>query len=506
MKTKFLLRKGILCGILSLLLWGCFKEPNGFTEPDLSRPQNLTLERARATHEAARNRATRSEGDFGILYSGNLEAWWDGAQYSECDFSESYDVEVIAEKYYEQVHYLPDSTAVRSTVFPRLVVVEERLRERNPTPYVAFYFPDRLTEENYEQDAGEGLLNSLPKEGFSGVIIYTTLKGFPVAASRHEDGRQLSHAFLGDATDYTSLLEEVEKYNRIVENIRIFVGDETRSLTGETDIALSIIGKEAVVITSDGQTPAFDVADENKILPVDWHKLDLTGGGESNPTTPTGTTAPSDGIGDGEAGSSLKDGKYDKNEHIQTTSELVAEILDVIYNDCMGKTLIDAIGTDITIIVDSDSHKNGYDGNEFTIYFGDGNENGQQRPYVLIEELVHAYQHQQITNNEYNARMLNHELEAKACWFYFEKRRRPNTRFTNEYDRQLGSKIGTICFEYFLKEICPNMDINNDIHMSVYELLLGNLRTIPGYYKYTESIKGRHFNNFIQLTKNCPEL
>ncbi len=383
---------------------------------------------------------------------------------------------------------------VRSTVFPRLVVVEERLRERNPTSYVAFYFPDQLTEENYEQDAGEGLLNSLPKEGFSGVIIYTTLKGFPVAASRHEDGHQLSHAFLGDATDYASLLEEAEKYNRIVENIRIFVGDETRSSALED---LDGGGIPSVIVTAPRivRLPKL----ENPITdpdPIDWEVTD-----------PSKPSILDDPIGDHTGKeNSLKDGKYDKNEHIQTTSELVAEILDEIYNDCMGKTLIDAIGTDITIIVDSDSHKNGYDGNEFTIYFGDGNENGQQRPYVLIEELVHAYQHQQITNNEYNARMLNHELEAKACWFYFEKRQRPNTRFTNEYDRQLGSKIGTICFEYFLKEICPNMDINNDIHMSIYELLLGNLRTIPGYYKYTESIKGRHFNNFIQLTKNCPEL
>ena len=423
MKTKFLLRKSIFCSILFLLLWGCFKEPDGFTDPSVSRTQNLTLERARATHETAQDRTTRSEGDFGILYSGNLEPWWDGAKYSECDFSESYDVEVIAERYYEQVHYITDSLAVRSTVFPRLVVVEERLRDRNPTPYVAFYFPDRLTEENYEQDAGEGLLNSLPKEGFSGVIIYTTLKGFPVAASRHTEGRQIDQAFLGDATDYPSLIEAAEHYNRIVENIRIFVSEETRSIAGEEDIAWLVISKEGAVITTDGQTPAFDIDNETKILPVDWYKLDLSGGDTSNPATPTDKTAPTEGIGDGKAESSLKDGKYDKNEHIQTTSELVAEILDVIYGDCMGKTLIDAIGADITIEIDPNPKKNSYNKDKGIIKFGDGGEGGKQRGYVLLEELIHVYQREQVPDQVYEAAKLNYEIEAKVGWLMYEKRK-----------------------------------------------------------------------------------
>ena len=342
MKTKFLLRKSIFCSILFLLLWGCFKEPDGFTDPGVSRTQNLTLERARATHEAAQDRTTRSEGDFGILYSGNLEPWWDGAKYSESDFSESYDVEVIAERYYEQVHYITDSLAVRSTVFPRLVVVEERLRDRNPTPYVAFYFPDRLTEENYEQDAGEGLLNSLPKEGFSGVIIYTTLKGFPVAASRHAEGRQIDQAFLGDATDYPSLIEAAEHYNRIVENIRIFVSEDTRSSASE-DLDGGEIPPVTVTAPPIVRLPKL----ENPVIdPIDW--------GVTDPSSPT---VPDDPNGQGKE-NSLKDGKYDKNEHIQTTSELVAEILDVIYGDCMGKTLIDAIGADITIEIDPNPKKN----------------------------------------------------------------------------------------------------------------------------------------------------
>jgi len=403
-------------------------------------------------------------------------------------------VEVIAERYYEQVHYLPDSTAVRSTVFPRLVVVEERLRERNPTSYVAFYFPDRLTEENYEQDAGEGLLNSLPKEDFSGVIVYTTLRGFPVAASRHEDGRQLSHAFLGDATDDASLLEEVEKYNRIVENIRIFVGDETRSSALEDldggDVPPVIVTAPPIVRLPKLENPVTDPD------PIDWEVTD-----------PSKPNIPDDPIGDDTGKeSSLKDGKYDKNEHIQTTSELVAEILDEIYNDCMGKTLIDAIGADITIIVDSDSHKNGYDGNEFTIYFGDGNENGQQRPYVLIEELVHAYQHSQVGSESFNSYKLNYEIEAKACWLWYEYRRMGYEDLGRLYDTKVGQFGGTQKMLDLIKIWNKTHDLNEDETLHAYDVVCDRIRTLSKYSdkeKYPESDFGRTFNNFEELMKNC---
>lgn len=495
MKTKFLLRKGILCGILSLLLWGCFKEPDGYTEPDLSRPQNLTLERARATHEAARNRATRSEGDFGILYSGNLEAWWDGAQYSECDFSESYDVEVIAERYYEQVHYLPDSTAVRSTVFPRLVVVEERLRERNPTPYVAFYFPDRLTEENYEQDAGEGLLNSLPKEGFSGVIIYTTLKGFPVAASRHEDGRQLSHAFLGDATDYTSLLEEVEKYNRIVENIRIFVGDETRSSALEDldggDVPPVIVTAPPIVRLPKLENPVTDPD------PIDWEVTD-----------PSKPNIPDDPIGD-DTENSVNNGKYNKNIKIQVEDETLGEILDKIFEDCMGQTLINAIDIDIKIHTNAESDYSKFSSQGVNEIYLAGDANNI-RPFVLIEELIHNYQYQQAGHTQFASCMMNYEIEAKVCWLMYECRSNGYTDLGDKYDRQLGEGGGTEAFRLVMKFCYPEINCSDPIdrkrNHDFYSIARDFLRTIPPYGNssvYKESEACRNFDNMKELMVNC---
>lgn len=482
----------LLVGLFVVFLYGCIREQDGYVETKVSSEQKLTLERARATHETACEQATRSDGERGILYSGELNLWWESAQYSESYTAESYDVDVDAERYFEQAFFQSDSSVILHTVYPRIVVVEERLRERSPASYVAFYFPDVLAAGDYEQTLGDGLLNSYPKEGFTGVIVYTTLKGYPAAASRHREGEQIAQAFLGDATDSLSLINEIEKYNQIVQNIHILITEETRSSAKEDTDGGSI--PEVIVTVS----PVIRLPKlENPVLnpdPIDW-----TVDNPSSPTTPT------EGTGDGEPESSLEDGKYDKNENIQTTSEIVAEILDIIYGDCMGKTLIDSIDIPITIVTDAGDRKNGYDGNTFTIYYSDGNAQGKQRPYVLIEELVHAYQHRQVTNEQYNAQKLNHELEAKACWFYFEKRRQPNISFVDEYDRQLGSRIGTLSFELLLKDICPNMDINNEIHMKTYDLFLNNLRTIKGYSKYTESIEGRHFKNFKELTKNCTE-
>ena len=487
MKKLLLSWRGVAAVLLILLLWGCFKEPDGYSPSNPSRPQNLTLERARATHEAACEYATRSESEFGVLYSGSLDLWWDGAQYSESFAAESYDVEAVAETYYQQVHYLPDSTAVLSTVYPRVVVVEERLRERNPASYVAFYFPDRLTEENYEQDAGEGLLNSLPKEGFSGVIVYTTLKGFPVAASRHAEGRQLDQAFLGDATDYPSLVEKAEHYNRIVENIRIFVGEGTRSVAEDDvdggDVPLVIVTVSPVVRLPKLENP---VTDPN---PID---LEVT-----EPSSPTTGGEP---IGDSNKKSSLEDGKYDKNENIRTTSELVAEILDALYTDCMGKTLIDAIGTTITIVVDSDPKKNSYDKSTGVIKFGDGGEDGKQRGYVLLEELIHAYQREHVADQAYEAAKLNYEIEAKVGWLMYEKRRLASELEFDQYDLELGS---TFFFEELIKTCYPNYDQNNALHKINYDMIISILRPIYPRADYPEFNDSRTFENLEELMKNC---
>lgn len=489
MKSKLLPGVSLVIGLLLVVLYGCIREPDGYIESEISSKQKFTLERARSTHETACEQATRSDGEYGFLYSGELDLWWDTAQYSESYTAESYDVDVDVERYFKQVFFQSDSSFMLHTVYPRIVVVEERLRERNPASYVAFYFPDVLASGENEQALGDGLLNSLPKEGFTGVIVYTTLKGYPVAASRHQEGKQTTQAFLGDATDSLSLINEIEKYNRIVQNIHILITEETRPVAdGDVD-GVDIIG---IIVTAPPlvQLPKFENPKEDP-TPINWTLAD-----SASPSTPS----------EEKTESSLNDGKYDKNEKIQTTSEIVAEILDIIYGDCMGKTLIDSINIPITIVTDAGDEKNGYDGNTFTIYYSDGNAQGEQRPYVLIEELVHAYQHSQVGAESFNSYLLNFEIEAKACWLWYEYRQAGYEDLGRLYDTKVGHYGGTQKMLDLVKSWNKTHDLNNDDTLLAYDVVCDRIRTLKSYSdkdKYPESDFGRTFNNFEELMKNC---
>ncbi len=493
MKSKLLPGVSLVIGLLLVVLYGCIREPDGYIESEISSKQKFTLERARSTHETACEQATRSDGEYGFLYSGELDLWWDTAQYSESYTAESYDVDVDVERYFKQVFFQSDSSFMLHTVYPRIVVVEERLRERNPASYVAFYFPDVLASGENEQALGDGLLNSLPKEGFTGVIVYTTLKGYPVAASRHQEGKQTTQAFLGDATDSLSLINEIEKYNRIVQNIHILITEETRSVAdGDVD------GGSAppVIVTAPPLVRLPKL--ENPVVnpdPIDWTVTD-----------PSSPSTPSEGADGGESESSLNDGKYDKNEKIQTTSEIVAEILDIIYGDCMGKTLIDSINIPITIVTDAGDGKNSYNKETGIIKFADGAEGGKQRGYVLMEELIHTFQREQVTDEAYEAAKLNYEIEAKVGWLMYEKRRQPDMIITDQYDLQLGIDGGTFVYDCLTELYDSNIDISDPIFTNLYKDAISCLRPLYSEDKYPELESVRNFTNIVELMKNCTEI
>ena len=73
------------------------------------------------------------------------------------------------------------------------------------------------------------------------------------------------------------------------------------------------------------------------------------------------------------------------------------------------------------------------------IKFGDGGEGGKQRGYVLLEELIHVYQREQVPDQVYEAAKLNYEIEAKVGWLMYEKRKLSTELEFDQYDLELGS-------------------------------------------------------------------
>lgn len=487
--------------LLATLCTGGFscRTDDGFREHP-AKTARLSIEEARAAYERTCERTRSTEEEIGVLYPGETTVYWDGAAYSENAYAASYDVPIWTEQGFQIIRSKDGNGDFDDLIFPKLVVVSELGAPETATPYLAFYFADPDPTRDEESIAGADLLNSLPKADFSGRIVYTELSGQPVAAARYVKGCQTDRAFLYDACDSLSFVAIVDRYNRIVEDIRLrlYAPDtDTRSNKGQEN------DEDNSDPTDGGSIPTVVVTCKSIIYPgyiltTDWQTV--------RPDPSLGANPGGGGGGGGAGGSngSGQDGSY-RNTKLRTDSDIVDRMLDSIYKDCMGKTLIDALDHPITIITDSD--KNGIRSD--SIFFAEGKAGARNRSYVLLEELIHAYQHQNLSPADYKKRKLNLEIEAKTGWMMYERRKSGTFFFDkNQYNRQLGHKNGTINFQDLCDNLYPDYDKTDCFLESLYEDAIASLRTITAYKNeanYPESGDARNFDFLKELMKNCPE-
>ena len=458
---------------------------------------DFSIREARAVFERQRTLSTRSTEARGVLDPGEIYPWWEDAAYSENDLIAGYDVEIVVDHYYEYLQLQPDGRRLPREMFPRLVSLSTIDQSREPVALIAYYLTDLPPMSAEEGDPGEGLLNCRPKEGFSGRVLYTTLDGHPIAISCHIRGEQVNEAYLWNATDSLSYRNLAERFNYLAHGIYIRPegrsGGTRSSYDWYTDEEgnIIIIKIDPVVCIGKpglGGVDFPDAPDAREVVPTD---PTLGGGGSGG------------GGDDGDSDSKGEDGESEHNPKISSESEQVHELLDSLMLDCMGQHLVQAIDTEVTIVVEGNHSSTQLSPGGATITIGEG----EYRLYVFMEELIHAYQYQRLGPDNFRRGKLNREIEAKVGWLMYEARRTGGFN-SGAYDKQLGGKGSTQAF-WRLCEFCyPQYDHWNETYSFFYETAINYIRNIPGYSdetNYPEVDSLRNFDCIEELSKDCEQ-
>lgn len=473
----------LLAGVC--LLTACGKDPSLADGSDHTyRSKFYTVGEARASYERACGAASRAEAE-GVLTPGDYTLDWDQAQISIDSTLYSADVPIeLAYDYYryleieDEVYWIP--------LYPKLVTVTPPDKEHSSV-YIRYYVPHEYYEWGHDPEVYDELLNSLPKQDFTGLSLYTTLGGDPVCVASYEEGRLEAYGFLYDKG--RSVEENAALMNDILDGLR--VGRATKGMSrGVNDIndiePVVVVGKLPEKEEEEPEKED-DAVNHEEVSPV----VHQGGGGPGS----TGTTTPSDDNSEGETSSKYNDNiKY-------TDKDIVEPLLDSIFQDCMGSTLIESLG-DVTIVTNSD--RNSYNWGTNTINLKYDPDYGY-RDYVFLEELIHAYQFQ---NQDYACdRLLNNEIEAKVGWLLYKERCAEG--LSNDLlNRAFGKKQAQYAVFALADSFRYGIPITNNYFIENYYIFAVSLHLLPAYenYSFLVTESSMRFETLVMLMINCPTI
>lgn len=423
MKKLFLLFAGVY------LLTACGKDPALVDGSDHTYRLNLyTVEEARMSYERACKTISRSEAE-GVLTPGDYIVDWDGAQIS-ID-STLYSVDVPIELAYEYYRYLEiEGEVYWIPLYPKLVAVSTPDKERSSV-YIRYFIPHEYFEWAHDPSIYDEMLNSGAKQDYTGLSLYTTLAGDPVCAVRYEKGRLETYGFLYD--EERTMTENAELMNTILDGVRIGRADKSVSRgidTNEDDPIIDLGDIEVVPIypePEDENENDDEMFDKWPVLPVPGGDISDSPGGGGGSGSGTGTGS-GEGDGNGDGNNNQISSKYNANIKYED-KDTIEPLLDSLAEDCLSSTLFEKLSG---VSIETGAGNSYFDHTTGTIFLS--GEKGY-RDYVLLEELLHAYQYQQY-GSEYAGRMLNNEVEAKVGWLIYLTGR---DRFNQIH---LSSKLG----------------------------------------------------------------
>lgn len=482
------------------LLTACGKDPSLADRSDHTyRSKVYTVGEARASYERVCETASRAEAE-GVLTPGDYTLDWEQAQIS-ID-STLYSADVPIELAYEYYRYLEiEGEVYWIPLYPKLVTVTPPDKEHSSV-YIRYYVPHEYYEWAHDPEVYDELLNSLPKQDFTGMSLYTTLGGDPVCVARYKEGRLEAYGFLYEKG--RTVEENAEVMTEILDGLR--VGRTAKSSVSrgtETNDGYPI--EEVVVIgVRPKPEPKKDEADPFE----DWHVLpvpNMDGGGSSGGGGGGGSGAGSgEGNGDDNGNSESSEKSYEYNEKIKyEDEETVKPLLDSIFQDCMGSTLIASLG-DVTI--ETNAGKNSYDYKTNILKICPDSVYGY-RDYVFLEELIHAYQYQ--NRDDAVSRVLDNEIEAKVGWLLYKQR--VNSPLSLRQQTRAFKSFETRDAFYLLANYHQiGISYNHDYFIFQYTMAARGLVAINGYQHLGENYNWNNikidFSILTALMINCPEL
>lgn len=490
MKGNFSLIGSLFLMIGSCLWFSCSEsQDSGTTSPD--RGSGFPLDQIKRTfardYAAAPMTRGGSESDrTDLLAPGYIRPDWDSVMlyYGENLFQ----AHTAFDAQYEYfVFRLNKSDSLLYPMPKRLVVLKDPETEEQAS-YLRFLIPDTGSDG---PDAGAG---------FSGLVLYTTLSGVPVAVGRYEDGELSDSASVLD--DPAVNREQLEKMLGSTEDIyvaRVLAGPNLQEPGNPID-PVEIIGNK---------DPNIVYVNVNLLLNkiVDFGGADMPG-----IKPPLGDIDLGFGSGGGNGGDSdlgfgfpFAGKTYSANRRIKYDAERVKLILDSLNRDCMGQLLINAIEWDVSI---TSGHRGACVTSAYTTY--SKNERYSIRYEIkmgdrfdritMMEELMHIYQGLGTPGFSKEAK-LNYEVEAKLTWYIYCIK----NNHTENFSSSLGGPQGPDMFDK-MRVYVFNGDVNHPEFIEAFDDAARCLRNIPIYRNeknYPYDPGKMDCENLIKLLKQC---
>ena len=306
--------------------------------------------------------------------------------------------------------------------------------------YVATYIPDISFLSCYDYFVEEGLLTCEHIDWFTGVVLYTNLWGYHVAAYKYYDGVLVDSSFLNDTAQTEE--ENIADFMRVMKGIALFVApaaEGTRAIVAEDisggqiiyyyndsgELVWSYCQIDGIVATrpilKPISIPGEDIVDVRTIKNDTIAPIVPSGGGGGSGSTSTEREEPT--------GEEIAEDLFDTSNLEEPEKAAVADMLEEIYADCMGKALLDSLIANESNIQYATSYPDNYDipeelintsayiyDQDMLVYRGEGVD-------VLLHELFHTYQYRMINSEEtFEASNAKLEIEAQIARTLFAVR------------------------------------------------------------------------------------